>query len=228
MDHLKSKLATRLLKLRVDEIEVKVRVATTGEDGKAVVQPVRLVASSMEGEWLKTTAYLEKPDPVTGVTREFCVLDGAEASACVLDPYATSNIIQTKRSIARRVGSTYAYDFLGLLEVGLIGEWDSYIIDLGSETSTTMPAGIFSSQELLDDGSGDLVPGSRTIGTNKVGMVAWLVTMKTPEYPEGRNVVFIANDVTVQSGSFGVEEDDIYFKASKFARERGLPRVYIA
>uniref|UniRef100_A0A7S2EIT5 Acetyl-CoA carboxylase n=1 Tax=Ditylum brightwellii TaxID=49249 RepID=A0A7S2EIT5_9STRA len=228
MDHLKSKLATRLLKLRVDEIEVKVRVATTGEDGKAVVQPVRLVASSMEGEWLKTTAYLEKPDPVTGVTREFCILDGAEASSCVLDPYATSNIIQTKRSIARRVGSTYAYDFLGLLEVGLIGEWDSYISDLGSETSTTMPAGIFSSQELLDDGSGDLVPGSRTIGANKVGMVAWLVTMKTPEYPEGRDVVFIANDVTVQSGSFGVEEDDIYFKASKFARERGLPRVYIA
>eukprot|EP00565_Helicotheca_tamesis_P003884 CAMPEP_0185725054 /NCGR_PEP_ID=MMETSP1171-20130828/1378_1 /TAXON_ID=374046 /ORGANISM="Helicotheca tamensis, Strain CCMP826" /LENGTH=2089 /DNA_ID=CAMNT_0028393057 /DNA_START=20 /DNA_END=6289 /DNA_ORIENTATION=+ len=227
MDVLKSKLATRLLKLRVDEIEVKVRLASTGEDGKPVVQPVRLVASSMEGEWLKTSAYLEKPDPVTGVTREFCILGGGEDAVCFLDPYGTSNIIQTKRAIARRVGSTYAYDFLGLLEVGLIGEWDSYISDLG-ETSVTMPAGIFSSQELLENEDGDLVPGSRPIGTNKVGMVAWLVTMKTPEYPEGRDVVFIANDVTVQSGSFGVDEDDTYFKASKFARERGLPRVYIA
>lgn len=31
----------------------------------------------------------------------------------------------------------------------------------------------------------------------------------------------IANDVTVQSGSFGVLEDDFFFKASVYARERG-------
>jgi hypothetical protein len=31
----------------------------------------------------------------------------------------------------------------------------------------------------------------------------------------------IANDVTVQSGSFGVQEDDFFFKASVYARERG-------
>jgi acetyl-CoA carboxylase/biotin carboxylase 1 len=59
-------------------------------------------------------------------------------------------------------------------------------------------------------------------------MVAWIVKMKTPEYPEGRDVVFIANDVTVQSGSFGVPEDEIFFKASKYARENKIPRVYIA
>merc|ERR1719203_2499628 len=52
--------------------------------------------------------------------------------------------------------------------------------------------------------------------------------MKTPEYPEGREVVFVANDVTVQSGSFGVPEDEIFYKASKYARENKLPRVYIA
>merc|ERR1711937_421340 len=44
----------------------------------------------------------------------------------------------------------------------------------------------------------------------------------------GREVVFIANDVTVQSGSFGVPEDEVFFKASKYARENKLPRVYIA
>merc|ERR1712127_145701 len=38
----------------------------------------------------------------------------------------------------------------------------------------------------------------------------------------------IANDVTVQSGSFGVPEDEIFYKASKYARENKLPRVYIA
>jgi len=92
----------------------------------------------------------------------------------------------------------------------------------------SMPTGIFSAQELIEDENGDLIPGSRPIGTNKGGMVSWVVNMKTPEYPEGREVVFIANDVTVQSGSFGVEEDEHYLRASKFARARGLPRVYIA
>jgi len=233
MDTLKSRLADRLLKLRVDEIEVKARLSSTDADGNAVVTPVRLVATSMEGEWLKTTAFVEKPDPVTGVTREFCLIGDGKDSVCVLDPYAASNIIQTKRAIARRVGSTYAYDFLGLLEVGLLGEWDEHLTSLAESEYTDalsagVPSNIFSSKELIEDENGDLVPGSRPIGTNKVGMIAWVVTMKTPEYPEGRDVVFIANDVTVKSGSFGVEEDEVYYKASKYARENNLPRVYLA
>jgi acetyl-CoA carboxylase/biotin carboxylase 1 len=227
LESLKSKLAKRLLKLRVDEIEVKVRISTTDEEGKPVIQPVRLVASSMEGEWLKTSAFSERPDPVTGVTTEFCLIGDNVEKICFLDPYSGSNVIQTKRAIARRVGSTYAYDFLGLLEVGLIGEWDQYLSAL-DDANMSMPSAIFSSKELLDDGKGGVAPGTRPIGTNKIGMVSWVVTMKTPEYPEGREVVFISNDVTVQSGSFGVEEDEHYYAASKYARERGLPRVYIA
>ena len=227
MGQLKSKLANRLLKLRVDEIEVKVRIQTVDEDGNSVIEPVRLVASSMEGEWLKTSAFLERPDPVTGVTQEFCVLGDHAEEICMLDPYASSNIIQTKRAIARRVGSTYAYDFLGLLEVGLIGQWNEHLTAL-DDASLSMPTNLFSAQELIEDEDGNLVPGSRAIGTNKNGMVSWLVNMKTPEYRNGRDVVFVANDVTVQSGSFGVEEDDHYFLASQFARARGLPRVYIA
>jgi acetyl-CoA carboxylase/biotin carboxylase 1 len=229
MSSLKSKLATRLLKLRVDEIEVKLRIASKSEDGSPIVQNVRLVGSSMEGEWLGATTYIEKPDPVTGVTTEFCVLDeSGEANMCFLDPYGTSNIIQTKRAIARRVGSTYAYDFLGLLEVALIGEWEQHINSLELDTGVTIPTDLFESQELIEDEDGNLVLGSRVVGTNKIGMVTWVVKMKTPEYPEGREVVVIANDVTVQSGSFGVEEDELYYKASVYARERRLPRVYIA
>lgn len=59
-------------------------------------------------------------------------------------------------------------------------------------------------------------------------MLAWHCVMKTPQYPEGREVIMIANDVTVQSGSFGVQEDDFFFKASVYARERGIPRVFIS
>jgi acetyl-CoA carboxylase/biotin carboxylase 1 len=76
--------------------------------------------------------------------------------------------------------------------------------------------------------SGELVKTRRFPGANKIGMLAWITTLKTPQYPEGREVVFIANDVTVQSGSFGVLEDEFFFKASEYARERGLPRVFIS
>ena len=229
MGSMKSKLATRLLKLRVDEIEVKIRLLSTAEDGTPISRSVRLVASSIDGQYLTPNAYLEAPDPVTGVTTEFCLLEeSGESSMCVLDPYATSNIVQMKRANARRVGSTYAYDFLGLMEVGLLAEWDEYISGLPARSSIEAPGNVFSAQELLEDDTGALVLGSRTVGTNKVGMVGWKVTMKTPEYPEGRDVIVISNDVTVQSGSFGVEEDEFYYKASTYARENNLPRVYIA
>jgi acetyl-CoA carboxylase / biotin carboxylase 1 len=229
MGGIKSQLAQRLLRLRVDEIEVKFRISSKGDDGSDVTEVVRLVASSMGGEWLKPSTYVETPDPVTGLPAGYCeVTAEGESENCVLDPYATSNIVQTKRSAARRAGSTYAYDFLGLMEVGLIGEWDSYISSISPASGVEVPASVFESQEFLEGSDGELYLGPRPVGTNKVAMVAWLLNMKTPEYPNGREVVLIANDVTVQSGSFGVEEDELFFKASKYARERGLPRVYIA
>lgn len=38
----------------------------------------------------------------------------------------------------------------------------------------------------------------RGAGLNDVGMVAWMVTLRTPEYPEGRQAILIANDITHQ------------------------------
>ena len=52
--------------------------------------------------------------------------------------------------------------------------------------------------------------------------------MKTCEYPEGREVVFVGNDCTVMSGSFGVKEDDFYFAVSQYARDNNIPRVFLA
>lgn len=227
ISELKSQLADRLLKLRVDEIEVRVRLLSKSSS-EPVTQSLRIVASSVEGEWLKPSVYIEKPDPVTGVAAEYCIVDpdGGESQFCMLDPYGGSNVVQTKRAIARRVGSTYAYDFLGLLEVGLISEWQKYLSD--NEKTDDIPMNVFEAQEFVEGADGELVRGSRPIGTNNIGMLAWLTNMKTPEYPEGREVVLIANDVTVQSGSFGVEEDEFFYKASKYAREHKLPRVYIS
>eukprot|EP00640_Fibrocapsa_japonica_P000554 CAMPEP_0113939200 /NCGR_PEP_ID=MMETSP1339-20121228/5545_1 /TAXON_ID=94617 /ORGANISM="Fibrocapsa japonica" /LENGTH=2332 /DNA_ID=CAMNT_0000942633 /DNA_START=63 /DNA_END=7061 /DNA_ORIENTATION=- /assembly_acc=CAM_ASM_000762 len=68
----------------------------------------------------------------------------------------------------------------------------------------------------------------RSDGQNDVGMVAWDVTLFTPEYPAGRRLVLICNDITFQAGSFGTREDAVFFLASKYARERGIPRLYLA
>ncbi len=89
VDKLKSKLVQRLLKLRVNEIEAKVRVKSIDEKGNSMVGPVRLVASSMQGEWLKTSAFIERPVPVTGVTREFCVIGEARTLCAQTDVHQT-------------------------------------------------------------------------------------------------------------------------------------------
>lgn len=69
---------------------------------------------------------------------------------------------------------------------------------------------LFQSDELVMQPDGTLAKQFRVVGTNKVGMLAWHVSLRTPEYPEGRELVLIANDVTLQSGSFGVVEVRIH------------------
>lgn len=59
-------------------------------------------------------------------------------------------------------------------------------------------------------------------------MVAFKMKMKTPEYPKGRDIVVISNDITYKIGSFGPEEDLLFLRASQLARSEGLPRIYIA
>lgn len=45
-------------------------------------------------------------------------------------------------------------------------------------------------------------------------MVAWQMTLKTPLYPKGRQIIVISNDITYKIGSFGPQED-ILFKVKK-------------
>jgi acetyl-CoA carboxylase/biotin carboxylase 1 len=136
--------------------------------------------------------------------------------------------LQQKRSIARAIGTTYIYDFLGLIEKAMILEWRAHISNVGG--AGEVPGDMFRAEELVLDGDGTLnrAEASRIAGSNDIGMVAWECFMKTPEYPAGRQVVLVGNDCTFMSGSFGVKEDDFYYAVSKYAREKGLPRVYIA
>ncbi len=52
--------------------------------------------------------------------------------------------------------------------------------------------------------------------------------MKTPECPNGREIIIIANDITMNIGSFGPKEDLLFKRASKLARKLKVPRIYVA
>ena len=45
---------------------------------------------------------------------------------------------------------------------------------------------------------------------------------------KGRQIVLIANDITHKAGSFGTREDVVFKLASEYAREKRIPRLYIA
>jgi len=59
-------------------------------------------------------------------------------------------------------------------------------------------------------------------------MLAWLLTLYTPECPAGRELVLIANDITWANGTFGPKEDIVFERASQYARAKGVPRIYVA
>lgn len=124
--------------------------------------------------------------------------------------------LTVKRAAARRIGTTYCYDFLGLIEKRLVAQWNAYI---ATTPGTQMPDSLFEAKELVLGGNGELHAVQRLAGENDCGMVGWRCTLHTPEYPKGRELILIANDCTFQSGSFGVPEDEYYFAASKLARE---------
>lgn len=92
-----------------------------------------------------------------------------------------------------------------------------------------MYVGVSQAEELLPDAQGELrfTPLWR-VGDSPCGMVAFKLRIKTPDHPEGREVILIGNDVTFQGGSFGVKEHRLYAAASAYARKHKLPRIYIA
>lgn len=58
-------------------------------------------------------------------------------------------------------------------------------------------------------------------------MVAWQMTLHTPEYPDGRDIIVICNDITHQIGSFGPNEDMLFLRASQRARNLGVITLHL-
>lgn len=86
----------------------------------------------------------------------------------------------------------------------------------------------FSFVDTKGDWGTPVVSLERQPGLNDVGMVAWRMEMFTPEFPSGRTILVIANDVTFRNGSFGPREDAFFKAVTDLACSQKLPLIYLA
>ena len=149
----------------------------------------------------------------------------------VSTPYITKAHTETKRSKALALETTYAYDFPDLFKNSLIEVWREHRTNcqLGKDCPHPLDSEVCAYQELvLDEDGKSVTEGHCYPGHNTIGIVAWKLDIKTPEYPKGREVVVIANDISHLIGSFGPKEDLMFKRASEYARSKRIPRIYIA
>ena len=165
--------------------------------------------------------------------------DGSDAPASVLlQPVQPLQSLQRRRLHARRHSTTYCYDFPAVFENALRAIWASHSRRGGATPSDEAPV---QSTELVLDGAA--LPGgegnfamrdaplrqvSRDMGLNNVGMVVWQLTLRTPEWPQGRSVIVVANDITHGAGAFGPREHAVFRAACDHAVAQRLPLVYLA
>jgi len=228
------KYATRLLKLQVKCAEIRCIIRSSPKDTPC---PHRLCLE-VSGVVLNINMYKEVTDPNTGVIKfQTISMDSCDKGAWhglpVSTPYMTKDHLEMKRSKALASNTTYVYDFPELFKINVMASWREHMAgcksaECGHPTDAEMGSTVVAVELALDPSSGNLVKVKRFPGENTVGMVAWRMTMKTLEYPRGRDIIVIANDITLGIGSFGPKEDALFQGASKLARKLKIPRVYIA
>ena len=153
--------------------------------------------------------------------------------------------LMSQRITAKNLHTTYVYDWPILFEKALQGIWYDYKAKKNKQTAfieeakqQSLPNGdavpfednlIKFEEYVLDKENGNkLKIIQRAPGQNKAAMVVWKVTMKTPEFPGGRQVIIASNDIANNLGTFSLLEDELYHEASEWAQAEGLPFVYLS
>lgn len=219
----------RLWKLRVLQAELRMTIRST-PNGKCI--PYRLFLANESGYYLDLHLYREVPDPVTGQMKfESCPAinpkPGPLHDLPISTPYMTKDYLQLKRFQAQTLGTTYIYDFPDMFQTALIKMWEDY---LDTRPDIEMPENVVSCVELVLDPTNPnrILEQKRVPGENDCGMVAWKMTLFTPEFPEGRDIIVIGNDLTHSLGVFGPKEDLVFQRASEKARAMRVPRIYLS
>ncbi|XP_054153729.1 acetyl-CoA carboxylase-like isoform X3 [Oppia nitens] len=218
----------RLWKLRVLQAEIRMIIRSTPT---SKCTPFRLLLANESGYYLDMHLYKEVLDPVSGAMK-FEAWAGTGKPGPLHDltistPYMTKDYLQLKRFQAQSNGTTYIYDFPDMFQAALVKLWEDY---LECRPELEMPAQVMQCMELVIDPTNPtrMIEMKRVHGENDCGMCAWRMTLFTPEYPDGRDIIVIGNDITHLLGVFGPKEDLVFQKASERARAMGVPRIYLS
>ncbi|XP_060973718.1 acetyl-CoA carboxylase 1-like isoform X1 [Cannabis sativa] len=219
-------VGVRMHKLGVWEWEVKLWISSSGQANGAW----RVVVTNVTGRTCTVHVYRELEDNsqhkavYSSISRM-----GPLHKVPVNAQYQPLGVLDMKRLLARRSNTTYCYDFPLAFETALEQSWASQSPSIKKPTDKAI-LNVTELQFAHQNGSWGtpLVPVSRPPGLNDVGMVAWSMEMSTPEFPFGRNILVVANDVTFKAGSFGRKEDAFFLAVSDLACAKKLPLIYLA
>lgn len=219
----------RAWRLRVTTVEVRI-ICTDPATGEPY--PLRVIINNTSGYIIQVELYAERKtekgewvfQSIGGTTKI-----GSMHLRPVSAPYTTKSALQPKRYKAHIMGTQYVYDFPELFRQAIENSWKQVTAQHPHLREKQPPQGdCIEYSELVLDDADNLVEVNRDPGTNTIGMVGWLITAKTPEYPRGRRFIIIANDITFKIGSFGPLEDKFFHKCSQLARQLGIPRIYLS
>lgn len=219
----------RLWRLRVTGAEIRILCT---DQATGMPYPLRVFISNTYGFIIQVELYIERKSEKgewifqsIGGTNKF----GSMHMRPVSTPYPTKEWLQPKRYKAHLMGTQYVYDFPELFRQAFQNSWTRAIAMVPSLSDLRPPVGeCIDYVELVLDDTDNLVEVAREPGTNTHGMVGWIVTARTPEYPRGRRFIIVANDITYQIGSFGPTEDKFFNKCTERARKLGIPRIYLS
>lgn len=220
----------RAWRLRVTGAEIRL-VCTNPQTGEPY--PMRVNITNTSGYIVQVELYEERKSEKTnewlfhsiGGTTKI----GSMHLRPVSTPYETKGALQPKRYKAHIMGTQYVYDFPELFRQAIENSWNAIVAQHpGMREKQPVKGECIEYNELVMDDSDNLAEVNREPGANNIGMVGWLITAKTPEYPRGRRFIIIANDITHKIGSFGPQEDRFFHKCSELARKLGIPRLYLS
>ncbi|KAJ9167051.1 hypothetical protein P3X46_021733 [Hevea brasiliensis] len=219
-------VGVRMHRLNVCEWEVKLWMSSSGQANGAW----RVVITNVTGHTCAVHIYRELEDTCKrGVVYHSISVHGPLHGVMVNAVYQPLGVLDRKRLLARRSNTTYCYDFPLAFETALEQIWASQSTGIGKPKDNVL---LKVTELVFADQKGShgtpLVPVERPAGLNDIGMVAWSMEMSSPEFPSGRTILIVANDVTFKAGSFGPREDAFFFAVTDLACSKKLPLIYLA
>jgi acetyl-CoA carboxylase/biotin carboxylase 1 len=201
----------RIAALGLSEVETKLVCSLTSDSPPIAL---RMVASNPTGYVHVMNTYVEAVDPssstpifkLIGGTKASLSSSGDSSweGTKITSPYPLTKPFEMQRKAALRASdSLYCYDIPALFEAAVEKQWSAAAEKGGIEgdiRAASRPHMVMYTSELVverknkdspnwtmqDYLNGDLTLAQtqRRAGANDVGMVAWLMTLKTVEYPE--------------------------------------------